>query len=248
MGRSTIVALVPARAGSKGVSRKNLADLAGFPLVAWSIAAGLAADSVDRVIVTTDSEEIREVGRRFGAEAPFLRPIELAADTSTDIGYVRHALDWLAAEEGENPELILQLRPTTPLRDPAQIDEAVTALRSRVDATGLRSVHQLAEPPQKMLGMEEGLLTGLFPDDLRQEYYNLPRQVFPPAYCPNGYVDVVRPETVKTNELYGPAVLGLVTERVLEIDGTEDLDYVRFMVERRDHALLNQLREHAPDG
>lgn len=238
-----VLALVPARAGSKGVPGKNVADLGGAPLLAWSIAAGLEASSVDRVVVTTDDEAMAELGIRHGAEAPFLRPAELSGDTSTDIEYVRHALDWLAEHEGWQPELVVQLRPTTPLRRPETIDAAVAALRERPDASGLRSVHPLAEPPQKMLGIEDGLLTGLFPDDPRPEYYNLPRQAFPPAYWPNGYVDAVRPETVTTGVLYGARVLGFVTERVVEIDGPEELEYARFELTRSGHSLQRRVQE-----
>jgi CMP-N-acetylneuraminic acid synthetase len=237
LAQGSVIGLVPARSGSKGVPRKNLADLAGFPLVAYSIVAALEAGSIDRVIVTTDSEEIAEVGRRYGAEVPFLRPAELSTDNSLDIDYVRHALD-------------VQLRPTTPLREPERVDEAVGALRARPDATGLRSVHRLAEPPQKMLGIDDGLLTGLFSDDPRPEYFNLPRQAFPPAYWPNGYVDVVRVLTVEQEggALYGSRVLAFVTPAVVEIDGPEELDYVRYGVERTGHPLVDLLRAGAGDG
>lgn len=244
-----MIALVPARSGSKGVPNKNLAELGGFPLVAWSVRAGLEARSIDRVIVTTDSDEIAAVGRAFGAEAPFLRPAELATDESLDIDYVRHALDWLAENEGTSPELVLQLRPTTPLREPGRIDEAVAAIRARAEATGLRSVHQLAEPPQKMLGIEDGYLAGLFPHYERPEYFNLPRQAFPPAYWPNGYVDVIRPRTLNDEgALYGSRVLAFITANPVEVDGPEELEYLRIKLERGGHPLLELLRQHSPDG
>lgn len=230
-GGST-VAIVPARSGSKGVPAKNLADLGGHPLLAYSIRAALAAEAIDRVLLSTDSEEIAEIGRRYGAEVPFLRPAELATDDAVDLGYVRHALEWLQ-EHDETPRFIVQLRPTTPLRDPAQISEAIATIRRTPLATGLRSVHQLSEPPQKMLGIEDGWLTGLFPQDPRPEYFNFPRQAFPPAYWPNGYVDVVRSETVmRDGALYGSRVLGFVTPVVVEIDGPEELEYARFGLER----------------
>jgi CMP-N-acetylneuraminic acid synthetase len=225
------------------VPGKNTADLAGHPLLAWSVAGGLAAQAVDRVLVTTDSEEIAELGRAHGAEAPFLRPAELSGDQAPDAAYVNHALEWLTREEGADVELVLQLRPTTPLRDPAEVDRAVEAIRSRPDATGLRSVHQLSEPPQKMLGLEDGWLGGLFPQEERAEYWNLPRQAFPPAYWPNGYVDIVRPEVCAAGDaLYGARVLGHVTEPTVEVDGPDELDYLRYVVDRRGHPLLNQLR------
>lgn len=233
-----ILALVPARSGSKGVPGKNVAELGGHPLIAYSVRAGLLAQEVDRVVVTTDSREIADIAVAYGAEAPFLRPVELAHDTAMDEAYIRHAL----GELGE-AEMVVQLRPTTPLRDPARIDEAIRLLRERPDATGLRSVHPLAEPPQKMLGIEDGLLTGLFPHDPRQGYFNLPRQAFPPAYLPNGYVDVVLPPAMDSGTLYGDRMLPLITEPVTEVDGPEDLQYLRFQLARAGvpHALVAEV-------
>ncbi|TMK39922.1 MAG: acylneuraminate cytidylyltransferase family protein [Actinobacteria bacterium] len=249
MPSAPVIALVPARSGSKGLPHKNLADLGGFPLLAYSVLAGLLAEAIDRVLVTSDAPELAEVGIRFGAEAPFLRPAALANDDSPDLGYVRHALDWLAEAEGTTPELVVQLRPTTPLRDPQLVDRAVAALRARPEATGLRSVHQLPEPPQKMFGIKDGWLTGLFPQDERPEYYNLPRQAFPPAYHPNGYVDVVRPDIVRAqNGLYGSRVLACITPSAIEIDGAEELDYARYLAERDGHPLLERLRSGQRGG
>jgi CMP-N-acetylneuraminic acid synthetase len=244
-----VVALVPARSGSKGVPGKNVADLAGFPLIAYSVRAGVLAEEIDRVIVTTDSPEIAEVAVDHGAEAPFLRPDELAGDRALDLGYIRHALEWLAEHEGAGPDMVVQLRPTTPLRDPARLDEAIRALRARPAATGLRSVHELPEPPQKMLGVEDGWLGGLFPHETRPDYYNLPRQAFPPAYWPNGYIDVVLPQTIALGDaLYGDRVLAFITEPVTEVDGPEDLRYLRFTVSESEHPLLATLRESMPHG
>jgi CMP-N,N'-diacetyllegionaminic acid synthase len=245
-----VVGLVAARAGSKGVPGKNVADLDGLPLLAYSVAAGCLAAEVDRVIVTTDDAGMAELAVAHGAEAPFLRPAELSGDMSLDIDYVRHALGWLAEHEGAAPELVVQLRPTTPLRNPDVIDQAVRALRERTEATGLRSIHPLSEPPQKMLGIDEdGMLTGLFPHDTRPDYWNLPRQAFPPAHAANGYVDVIRPETVAAGDaLYGDRVLAFVTEPVTEVDGPEDLDYLRFTVAAGEHPLVARLRRSARDG
>jgi CMP-N-acetylneuraminic acid synthetase len=240
-----IVALVPARSGSKGVPGKNVADLGGFPLIAYSVRAGMQAESIDRVIVTTDSQEIADVACEFGAEAPFLRPPELAHDDSLDIDYIRHALDSL----DERPEMVLQLRPTTPLRDPARLDDAVAMVRTRPEATGLRSVHPLAEPPQKMLGVTDDFLHGLFPHETRPDYFNLPRQAFPPAYWPNGYVDVVLPDTLDgEGGLYGSRVLAFVTDPVTEVDGPEELEFLRYQVQKADQLLLRQLQESMARG
>src|SRR5512143_1452235 len=94
-----ILAIIPARGGSKGIPRKNIRDFAGYPLIAYSIAAGLQAKSVTRVVVSTDDQEIAAVARQWGAETPFLRPAEYAQDSSTDLPLFQHSLKWLAERE-----------------------------------------------------------------------------------------------------------------------------------------------------
>src|SRR5512140_1442523 len=123
-----VLAIIPARGGSKGIPRKNIRDFAGYPLIAYSIAAGLQAKSVSRVIVSTDDEEIAAVARQCGAETPFLRPAEFAQDTSTDLPLFEHALQWLAEHENYRPEVVVQLRPTSPLRPRDLVDRAVSIL------------------------------------------------------------------------------------------------------------------------
>jgi CMP-N-acetylneuraminic acid synthetase len=239
MSAPAVYAVVPARGGSKGVLRKNLRPLGGHPLVAWAIAAGLQAARVERVVVSTEDDEIAEVARRYGADVPFLRPPELANDTATDLDFLTHAFRWFRDAEGRTPDLIVELRPTTPLRDPALVDEAVAAILGDPRATSLRSVHELPEPPQKMMGISaEAYLEGLFPHDPRPEYYNLPRQAFPPAYHPNGYVDVVRSSVVlDEGVVHGARPLGFVTPRVVEVDAVDDLELLEWQLERREQPL-----------
>ena len=110
--RPQVLAVIPARGGSKGLPRKNIREFAGFPLIAYSIAAGLGAECVTRTIVSTDDEEIAAVARQYGAETPFLRPAELAQDNTTDLPVFQHALRWLDEHEGYQPEVVVQLRPT----------------------------------------------------------------------------------------------------------------------------------------
>jgi len=131
-----VLALVPARGGSKSMPRKNLRVIAGKRMVVHSIDHALAARTINRVILTTDDQEIAEVGRAAGAEVPFIRPAEIAQDLSTDYEFVRHALEWLRANEGYDPDLVVQLRPTTPLRDLRHIDRAVEALGEQRRAGG----------------------------------------------------------------------------------------------------------------
>src|SRR5512143_240464 len=124
--RAEVLAIIPARGGSKGIPRKNIRMFAGHPLIAYSIEAGLSARSVTRVIVSTDDEEIASVARQFGAETPFLRPAEFAQDNSVDLPLFQHALKWLDEHEGYHPQVVLQLRPTSPLRPRMLVDRAVS--------------------------------------------------------------------------------------------------------------------------
>ncbi len=240
--KNQAIAIIPARGGSKGVPGKNIRPLAGHPVIAYSIVAGLACTEIDRVVVSTDSEEIAAIARRYGAQVPFMRPAHLAADTSPDRAYVEHAIDWFGAH-GDAPELVVLLRPTTPLRDAALIDEAVRRICARPEATGLRSVHRLPEPPQKMMGLEDGWLVGLFPHDPRPEYYNLPRQSFPPAFQPNGYVDIVTARQVAASRegIFGPRVLGLETPFSIELDTAEEFERLEYALARRPWPLAGRL-------
>lgn len=235
-------AIVPARGGSKGVKGKNVRLLGGHPLIAWAIAAGAMAKTIDRVVVSTDSEEIAAVAREYGAEVPFLRPAEFSGDKSPDRDFIVHALDWFKREEGQEPDFLVHLRPTTPLRDPARVDEAVQRILADPAATALRSAHALAESPHKMFQIVNGLLTGFFPDDHRPEYYNMPRQNFPTAYQPDGYVDVLRSSFVRSGEsLHGTRMLGYETPFTVEVDRPEDFDQLEYMLGRDNSAVRSYL-------
>lgn len=239
----TVYALVGARSGSRGIPNKNVREFEEHPLLAWSIAAGRLCPAFDRVVVSTDGEEIADVARRYGAEVPFLRPSSIAGDDSTDVEYVRHAIDALSAEPSD---LIVLLRPTTPVRDVGLLADAVAALVQDPAATGLCSVHELPEPPQKMLRLEGDYLVGFFPEDPRPESFNLPRQAFPLAYHHNGYVDVLRASTVvETGTLFGPRIRAFLTDFVLELDRSEDFDYNAQRARREAGALREYLDQCA---
>ena len=161
-----IWAFILARGGSKRVPGKNIKSLAGYPLIAYSIAAARLSEAIKRIVVSTDSDEIAEISISYGAEVPFIRPTSLAHDDATDTEAIVHALDWFRHNESKEPDFIVHLRPTTPLRDPVIIDKAVRILIADDCATALRSAHRLREPAQKMLGIgEDGYFQGLFPND-----------------------------------------------------------------------------------
>ena len=124
--RPEVLAIIPARGGSKTIPKKNIRPLDGHPLIAYSIAAGHKSRQVTRVILSTDDEEIAEVARAYGGEVPFLRPADLARDETPDLPVFQHALNWLAEKEGYLPEAVVQLRPTSPIRPPECVDRGIS--------------------------------------------------------------------------------------------------------------------------
>jgi N-acylneuraminate cytidylyltransferase len=191
-----VLALIPARGGSKSVPRKNVQLLAGHPLIAYSVAAALAARNVGRVVVSTDDAEIAAVARSYGAEAPFLRPAELAGDDTLDLPVVEHALAWLAGVQGYRPDVVVQLRPTSPLRPRNLVDQGIDLLRAHPDADSIRAVIPAGQNPYKMWRRgEAGRIVPLLVDGFH-EPYNMPRQLLPAAFWQTGHLDVIRTATI----------------------------------------------------
>ncbi len=245
MSREKVIAIVPARSGSKGVPGKNIRAVGGYPLLAYSIAASGLAKRIERTIISTDSEHIAEIARKYGGETPFLRPAELARDDSPDEEYVLHALDWLGKEEGEVPDYIVQMRPTTPFRDPKIVDKAIDMIVRRPEASGLLSVFEISESPCKMFGMKGDYLEGLCPHDPRPEYFNLPRQAFPPVFNAHGYVDIIKTETILEKKLcYGDRILGFLAPDIGEVDTPEDFDQLVRNFDRLGGPVYRYLREN----
>ena len=221
-----MLALIPARGGSKGIPRKNVRALLGKPLIAYSIEHALAAETVTRTIVSTDDEEIAEVSRAAGAEVPFVRPAELAEDDSPDLGVFRHALEWLRDHEGYEAELVVHLRPTHPVRRPERVDEAVRALASDPSADSLRSVSWPAQTPYKMWRVVDGYLEPLLRVEGVREAHSVPRQLLPEIWWQSGYVDVIRPRTIlELDSMSGERILPFaVHEPIVDIDYEDALE------------------------
>lgn len=233
-----IYAIIPARAGSKGVPEKNIRPLGGHPLLAWSIAAAKKSRLVNRVLISTDSGEYAAMAAKYGAEAPFLRPAALSGDSSPDRDFFIHALEWLQEHEGAIPDIWLHLRPTTPLRDPALIDEAITLFLNSPESASLRSAHEAPESPAKWFKLDED---GGFSGFMGGQWLNRPRQDCPKVYNPNGYVDLLRSEAILASEdMYFPRMLAYVSPYVREVDTAEDLAYLDYAV-RDGHILLSYL-------
>jgi N-acylneuraminate cytidylyltransferase len=222
-----VLALIPARGGSKSIPRKNIIELAGYPLIAYSIAAGLAAETVQRVIVSTDDEEIADVARCYGAETPFMRPASYAEDQTPDLPVFQHALRWLAEEEDYHPDIVVQLRPTSPFRRVRHVDDAVYRLIGRPDADAVRTVCIPFQNPFKMWQIgPDGLMKPLgIHLGVPVEPYNQPRQALPEVYWQTGYVDAAWSDTILTkNSMTGDAILPLIMDpsEWVDIDSPDD--------------------------
>jgi CMP-N-acetylneuraminic acid synthetase len=222
---SEVLAIIPARGGSKSIPRKNIRTFAGYPLIAYSIAAGLKSESISRLIVSTDDEEIGRISRRYGAETPFIRPASLAEDHTPDLPVFRHALEWLAENENYHPEIIVQLRPTSPLRRVWHIDNAVQRLLEHPEADSVRSVCVPFQNPFKMWKIvADGTMQPLLNTGYA-EPYNMPRQLLPEIFWQTGYVDVVWIDTILEKEsMTGNVILPLIIPATewIDIDSEDD--------------------------
>jgi CMP-N,N'-diacetyllegionaminic acid synthase len=186
----TAVALIPARAGSKRLAGKNIRPLAGHPLVAYTISAALASEVFGAVVVSTDSPEIAAIARHYGAEVPFLRPVDLAGDLSPDIGWVRHALTELA-NQGRSLDAFSILRPTSPFRGPETIRRAWTQFLREKGVDSLRAVERCKQHPGKMWLVEGSrmrpLLTG---EDRGTPWHSMAYQALPPVFVQNASLEL----------------------------------------------------------
>ncbi len=243
--RGETVAIIPARGGSKGVPDKNIRILAGYPLIAYSIIAGRLSETIDRVIVSTDSEKIADIARRFGAEVPFLRPAQYASDVSGDIEFVAHFLDHMSEMEGSVPEYMVHLRPTTPGRDIAVMDEAIRMCKDDRECCSLRSAHLASESPFKWFVKTEDGHFGPMSKGLTNDELNGARQSFPDVYIPDGYVDVLKSEYVLDNGiLHGEKMLAFVSPMCYEIDTLDDLELVEYQLKHKRSGIYDYLEEN----
>jgi len=221
-----VVAIIPARSGSKGVINKNIKLLGGHPLIAYSISAAQLASGIDRVIVSTDSQEYANISRKYGADVPFLRPPEISGDSSTDYEWVRHALDWMQKKDGFIPNYLVHLRPTSPLRKIEVIENAIRYMINNTDATALRSAHKTHLTPYKMFKLNGEYMRSFLSYEGSKEFYNLPRQIFEDAYIPNGYVDIIIPSLfIETGLLHGDRIKLWETDEIPDIDTIADITF-----------------------
>jgi len=234
--RSEVLAIIPARGGSKSIPHKNIQPFLGYPLISFSVAAAKQAALVDRVIVSTDDEEIAAVAREFGAETPFMRPDEISQDATMDFPVFEHALHWLAENEDYHPDFVVQLRPTSPLRPKGLVDEAINVIKEHPSADSVRGLVPAGQNPHKMWRInEDGSMQSLLAVDGVKEPFNAPRQSLPPVYWQTGHIDVIRRESIlEKNSMSGDRVwpVNIDADYTVDIDTFSDLAHAeRLMAE-----------------
>lgn len=225
-----IIAIIPARSGSKSIIDKNILNLDQHPLIAYTIAAALISERIDRVIVSTDSSHYSEIAKFYGAEVPFLRPKICSGDKSVDRDFLIHAINWFNENEDFTPKYIVHLRPTTPLRIPTIIDDAIKLFSDNKNATSLRSAHLAPESPMKWFIKDELYFKGFIDSELS----NLPKELFRNTYIPNGYVDIVRSSVVADNiNIHGNKMLAFKTPVVSEVDSKEEFEFISYQLNKK---------------
>lgn len=225
-----VLAVVPARGGSKGVPQKNRREVAGLPLISYTLRAARAASALDRIVVTTDEEELAAIARDEGVEV-VIRPADIAGDESPVIDAVRHALDTLAARDGFRADVIALLQPTSPFRTATDIDAAVALFRRH--RSPVCSVYPCEDNhPARMYRIEDGRLAALFPD-----LASVRRQDLPPVYHRNGCLYVFGPGEVESGRIIGEAMVPYVMPQASSVNIDTELDLLLMA------AMVEQARE-----
>jgi N-acylneuraminate cytidylyltransferase len=230
-----VLALIPARGGSKGIPRKNVLSIAGKPAIAYSIEQARASRHIRRVVVSTDDDEIAETALRYGAEVPFRRPAELAGDLSPDIDAFYHALATLREREGYGCDYVVHLRPPTILRAVEDIDEAIETIVAHPEADTLRSVTWAPVSPYKMWRPVQERIEPLLACEGIEEPWSMPRQLLPQVYWQNGYVDVIRSDVIlERRRMTGSHVIPYFVDKdIPELDYVEDVARLEARIRER---------------
>ena len=220
---SKITCLILARGGSKGVPKKNIKPLLNKPLIGWVIDAAKQTKLIGDIWVSTDCEEISKISKEFGAKI-INRPDYLSGDDSLDIDAFKHALDYL----GDIDEIV-HLRATTPVIIPSNIDSAIDYyFKNKNYCTSLRSGHKMSESIFKFFTINNKFFTPI------SDSHFLGRQNVESTYIPNGYIDIIKVETIKNSDtLHGDKILSFETESVIEIDSMEEFEYLEYKLKMK---------------
>ncbi|MDP6293249.1 MAG: acylneuraminate cytidylyltransferase family protein [Candidatus Woesearchaeota archaeon] len=228
-----VLVVIQARGGSKRIPKKNIIPLAGKPLIAWTLDAAKSSKHKPRIIVSTDSQEIADVAQQHGAEVPFLRPEEHATDKAKSLPVLKHALAELK-KEGYIPELVVQLKPTNPLRTGESIDKGIDLLTQHPETDSVMSVHETHDHPFKIWKKEGEYLKPFLPESMTgKDAGRAPKEWMDTVYRHNGAVNVIRTSVLtEKNSIVGDTILPLVLDEKesLNIDTLNDLKFAEVLL------------------
>lgn len=216
-----VLAIITARGGSKSLPGKNIKMLAGKPLIAWTIEAALKSKYLDRVLVSTDDKNIAAIAKKYHAEAPFLRPANLATDKTPTVPVLLHALRWLRSNEGYRPDVVVTLQPTSPLRQSGPIDEAMR-LFTKTGANSVVSVCPAEHSPYWMMKIKRDRVSPFMKDYFEHKR----RQDLPPVYRPNGAIYITRYDVLtKEKRILGRDTRAIVMDARSSVDIDTSMDF-----------------------
>lgn len=225
-----ILGIIPARGGSKGVPKKNIRDLGGKPLIAYTIDVAKAS-KLTSCIVSTDDEEIAQIARDCGGDVPFMRPENLATDSAKAIPVIQHALEEMERRNEVTYDAVMMLQPTTPFKTSKDIDEAIDLLESSGADSVISVVDVQGHHPARMKYLEGDRLVD---PDFCEAYENQPRQELRPMYLRNGAIYLTRRSVMMNNSFKGKDCRALVmeNERSVNIDTVQDFEYAEFLLNK----------------
>jgi N-acylneuraminate cytidylyltransferase len=228
-----ILALIPARGGSQRVPRKNIRILGKKPLIAYTIEAAKKSEHINRIVVSTDYEDIASVAKQYGAEVPFLRPEEISQSDSTEMDFFEHILHWFEDNEQYVPDLIVLLYPTSPFRKSESIDKALELMMKHPEADSLRSVRLCSEHPYKMWIIENGYLQP-FVHMENANIHTLSYKLLPTVYIQNASIYITKPSTIRDKKSpIGAVVLPFVMDEreSIDINTLHDFQFAEMIIE-----------------
>lgn len=223
-----ITALIPARGGSKGIKYKNIKKLNGKPLIQYSIELAQRCKYINNIVVSTDCNKIKNISKKLGASVPFLRPKKISQDLSTDYEFFEHYVNFLKENNYELPDLIVQLRPTSPTRTLEDLNKCIEIMLKNFDKyDSLRTVYEFEKSPFKMYTIENEELKPLFNKiNNIKEPFNECRQKLPKTYVHNGYIDIVKTKVIlKLKSISGDKIYPYLMDKSCHIDLDTEKDW-----------------------
>ena len=223
--KKEVIAIIPARSGSKSIKDKNIINFRGKPLLAWSIEQCFKSKKIDEIYLSTDSKKYASIAMKYGLKNIIFRPKSISKDISTDYEFIKHFIENIQTHH----EVIAHIRPTTPLRNVILMDKMINFFIKNKKFTSLRSVHENPETAYKSFELKNRFLKPLKGVKKSMDQLNNPRQDFTKTFSANGYIDLYRKKFISKNKkLFGNKVMGYVSPFTMEIDSKAELNYMNY--------------------